>query len=162
MNAAWSALDLKSPPFYHCVSRAVHRSFQGAEEYQSRCQWIEEHLLSLSDIFAVDIASYTILANNYHIILHINIDKAEAMSMTEVIKHWHQIAPGTALSRAYEMGNALKIAEIEALQASVDIWRKRLRDVSWFMRVLNESIKDQIADLMPGEFYHAPIAVYPH
>ncbi|NRB37040.1 MAG: hypothetical protein HRU20_01075 [Pseudomonadales bacterium] len=162
MEAAWSALDLQSPPFYHCVSRAVQRSFQGHEEYQHRCDWIEPRLRLLSENFCIDIASYTVLANNYHLILHINAAKADVLTMTEVIRHWHCIANGTVLSQAYELGRALKIAEIEALQASVDIWRRRLQDISWFMRLLNEAIAEQVGRTSCADFVYAPVEVYPH
>ncbi len=44
------------------------------------------------------------------------------------------------LSLRYSRGDRLFVAERNILLEIVEIWRDRLSDVSWFMRILNESI----------------------
>ena len=42
------------------------------KSYEYRRQWLENMLLEISDIFAIDICAYAILSNHYHVVLHIN------------------------------------------------------------------------------------------
>jgi hypothetical protein len=58
MPAAREAqVSLEATPYYHCVSRCVRRAFLCGKDFEHRRQWIEVRLLSLSAIFAIDIAA---------------------------------------------------------------------------------------------------------
>lgn len=56
---------LEATSYYHCVSRCVRRSFlcgtdnQG-NSYEHRRQWIEDRILALGKIFAIDICAYAV------------------------------------------------------------------------------------------------------
>jgi hypothetical protein len=69
--------SIEAAPYYHCISRSIRRAFlcgkdsQSGQNYEHRRQWIEDRLLSLSNIFATDIAAYTIMNNHYHVVLSI-------------------------------------------------------------------------------------------
>ena len=161
MQAICSSMDLQSPPFYHCVSRDFYRSYLGNEEYQLRCEWLEQCLQKLTGIFAVDIAAYTVLANHYHVVLYCNDDKLKMLTLRQVIERWHQLFEGTPLSRRYLSGDVLEDEPMQALLATVNLWQRRLGDVSWFMRILNDAIMDEIGDQGAADFVYAPVAVYP-
>ena len=56
-------ISLIDTPFYHCVSRCVRRSYLCGEDdysgqnYEHRQGWVEERLLYLSSVFAIDSAA---------------------------------------------------------------------------------------------------------
>ena len=141
-----SLISLEATPDYHCVSRCVRRAFLCGQDplsgksYEHRRGWLEEKLLRLPEMFAIDIAAYAIMSNHYHVVLHINADKAKAWSDIEVVEHWHKIFNGTLHSQKFINGETLLNAEREHLQTVIEKWRARLHDISWFMRIINESV----------------------
>lgn len=109
--------------------------------YEHRRAWLEDRLLELPKVFAIDIAAYAIMSNHYHVILHINTDRAKVWSDYEVVERWHQLFNGTVLSQKY-LKNEGELSTVEMLvfQEIINKWRSRLQDISWFMRILNEAM----------------------
>jgi len=145
----YAQVSLESTPYYHCVSRCVRRAFLcgrdplSGNSYEHRRQWIEDKLLALAGIFSLDICAYAIMSTHYHVVFHVDQDKAENWTQAEVIQQWHQLFSGNLLSQRFLRNEKLGKAELIVLGKSVEEWRKRLMDISWFMRVLNESIARQ-------------------
>jgi len=148
-------------PYYHCVSRCVRRAFLCGEDpvsgqsYEHRRQWIEDKILSLSQIFSIDVAAYAVMHNHYHVLLHVDKTQAEHWSVRDVIEQWHRLFKGHLLSQRYIQGESFTRAELNALDELVGIWRHRLSDISWFMRVLNEGIAREAnqEDKCTGRFW---------
>lgn len=157
----YAQVSLGTTSYYHCISRCVRRAFLcGTDSLTGQCfdhrrQWIEDKLLELSEIFALDVCAYAVMSNHYHIVLHINKKAAEAWSLDDVIKQWHQLFQGYAISQRYLNGERLCESELRALSNKAELWRQRLMDISWFMRVLNESIARQanVEDDCTGRFW---------
>jgi len=95
------------------------------------------------------------MSNHYHVVLHVDKDKAFNWTMSEIISHWHQLFLGNLLSQRYEQGQTLGKSELKKLTEFTDLWRIRLMDISWFMRVLNEGIARQAneEDSCTGRFW---------
>jgi len=154
-------VSCETTPYYHCVSRCVRRAFLCGEDhntgasYEHRRQWIEDRLLELSDIFAIDLASYAVMSNHYHVVLHIDRECADNWPETEVVERWHSLFKGHPVSQRFARGEKLSKTERELLSLLTAEWRARLRDISWFMRVINEGIARQSnkEDSCTGRFW---------
>jgi REP element-mobilizing transposase RayT len=110
------------------------------QSYEHRRGWVEERLLFLSSVFAIDICAYAVMSNHTHVVLYVDKNMAESWSMKEIIRRWHQLYQGTLLSQKYQRGDALSKGELITLEETVTIYRQRLYDISWLMRNLNEHI----------------------
>ena len=140
-------ISVENTPYYHCVARCVRRAFlcgidsATGHSYEHRRAWLEDRLLQLPKIFALDIAAYSIMNNHYHVILHINSARANSWTDYEIVERWHQLFSGTFISQKYlKQEGQLSKAEMLFFQEIIDEWRSRLQDISWFMRILNEAI----------------------
>lgn len=157
----YAQVSLEATPYYHCVSRCVRRAYlcgsdsHSGQNYAHRRQWLEDKLLELGRLFALDICAYAIMSNHYHVVLHINKARANAWNQTQIIDIWHQLFSGNMLSQRYSQGATLSKAEHKVLTTIIEQWRQRLMDISWFMRVLNESIARQAnaEDNCSGRFW---------
>ena len=139
-------ISLAATPYYHCVSRCVRRAFlcgfdkATSTSYEHRRDWVEARLTKCATVFCIDVASYAIMHNHYHVVLHINEAEATALTDFQVIERWHQLFAGTELTTDYLKSSPLNKAQLEAVKQLADEWRQRLMDISWFMRGMNESI----------------------
>jgi hypothetical protein len=108
----------------------------------------------LASTFAIDIATYAIMSNHYHVVLRINHEPAESWTRSEVIGRWHRIFKSSLLSQRYAQGEILSKAEHKALSEQANKWRERLMS-SWFMRCSNEPIarKANHEDKITGRFW---------
>lgn len=145
-------ISLSDTPYYHCVSRCVRRAYLCGEDkvsgrsYEHRRQWVEDRLMLLAEVFCVDVCAFAVMSNHTHVVLRINKKKADALSTREIIQRWHKLFKGMLLSQRFlhpEQGKNLSGAEIATVTEIAEVYRRRLYDISWFMRLLNEHIARQ-------------------
>ena len=156
-------VSLDATPYYHCVSRCVRRAFLCGEDaasgasYEHRRQWIQDRMVALAQVFAIDICAYAVMSNHYHIVLHIDDEAATSWSGREVIERWHGLFAGTVLTQRLLRGKTLSAAEMRVVDELVALWRGRLMDISWFMRCLNEEIARRAneEDRCTGRFWES-------
>jgi hypothetical protein len=139
-------------PWYHVVSRCVRRAFLCGEDrftgrnFDHRRGWIEARVRQLSAVFAVDVAAYAVMSNHYHIVLRLDPGRAEAWAEEEVLRRWTALFSGPMLVRRYldeAQRPTLSAAECGRVREWAETYRARLADLSWYMRVLNETIARQ-------------------
>ena len=145
-QARSSLVSPTDTPYYHCVSRCVRRAFlcgydsHSQTDYEHRRQWLETKLHKVADIFAIKLCAYAVMSNHYHVVVHICPTDALEWGQHEVVRRWHSLFKGTYLSQCFASGHALLQSQKEVLDKDIEIWRERLSSLSWFMKVVNESI----------------------
>ncbi|MES9838906.1 MAG: transposase, partial [Candidatus Thiodiazotropha sp.] len=130
-------------------SRCVRRAFlcgvdsHSGKSFEHRRQWIVDRMKQLAEIFAIDVCAYAVMSNHYHVILHIDAENAAGWSEQVVIERWERLFSLPVLVQRYRAMEALSKAERDVVSELVTKWRKRLHDISWFMRCINEPIARQ-------------------
>lgn len=139
-------VSLEDTPYYHCISRCVRRAYLCGDDpvsgrnFDHRKRWIVQRIKDLATHFSIDVCAYAIMSNHYHLVLHVDIEKANSWSDKEVIEHWTNLFPGhAALIETITLNRKTKAAQ-KLLERHIKAWRERLTDISWFMRCLNESV----------------------
>jgi REP element-mobilizing transposase RayT len=141
-----SQVSLIDTPYYHCVSRCVRRSFlcgidkYSGQSYEHRRGWVENRLLFLSTVFAIDICAYAVMSNHTHVVIYVDKALADNWSVNDVLSHYRRLHKGTLLTQKYLKGDELSPGELITFNETVEQYRQRLYDISWFMRDLNEYI----------------------
>ena len=139
-------ISIEDTPFYHVSSRCVRKAWlTGVDElsgksYEHRRQWVESRLIELGDIFAIDIAAYAVMSNHLHLVLRIDIEQANGWTDREVVLQWHKLFKGTEPTQQFGNGDLIEGHHLAQLKRSIAEFRRRLSDISWFMRCLNEPI----------------------
>ena len=123
---------------YHCVTRCVRRAWlcgidplTGAD-HEQRKQAVEARIRQLGEIFAVGIYAYAVMSNHLHVVLAVEPEAAAHWSDDQVAERWLRLFPVRDAER-YE-------ARRSTLLATIDRYRERLTDLSWFMKCLDEHI----------------------
>ena len=137
-------IALGETPFYHLTYRCVRRSFLCGEldgvNFEHRREWIVERLRLLTSMFAIDVASYAVMMNHYHVLVRVNVEKAGMWSAKEIFEHWSILFQVPDLMKQYLAGHLIELDDIQAAENMIEIYRERLTSISWFMRCLNEHI----------------------
>jgi REP element-mobilizing transposase RayT len=125
------------------------------KNFEHRRGWVEDKLLALGQVFAIDVAAFAIMSNHTHVVLFIDDESAKSWSTEDVLSRWHQLFKGTLLTQQYCRGEPIAAYLLPSLIETVECYRARLMDISWFMRLLNESIARQanLEDNCTGRFW---------
>jgi REP element-mobilizing transposase RayT len=160
-RARETLVSLEATPYYHCISRCVRRAWLCGEDpytgksFEHRRQWVLDRLRELADIFTIDVSVYAILSNHFHVVLHVDANKAKELTDRQIIEQWNRLYKGHMLADRYLAGEVMSKAEWEALSELIEKWRIRLHDISWFMRRMNEhlALKANAEDNCKGRFW---------
>jgi hypothetical protein len=52
-------------------------------------------MLALAQVYAIDVCAYAVMSNHTHLVLHINIEKANNWNVKQVLERWHSLHKGT-------------------------------------------------------------------
>ena len=128
------------------AGQALRRAFlcgqdsNTGQDCEHRRGWIEERILKLATIFAIDVAAYAVMSNHYHVVSHIDRDQAQQWSDEEIFTRWLALFSGQGLASRFIKQEPLDRAEQQQLSDLILVWQQRLMDISWFMRCLNDKI----------------------
>jgi REP element-mobilizing transposase RayT len=156
-------ISLADTPYYHITSRCVRRAFlcgvdhHSGNSYEHRRQWIVDRIRLLSSLFAIDICAYAVMSNHYHLALKVCPEQLESLSEDDIMDRWCALFKGPLLVQNYRSGEDLKPFERAAVSDIIEVWRKRLSSISWFMRCLNQPIARQAnkEDGCTGKFWES-------
>jgi REP element-mobilizing transposase RayT len=129
-------IDLERTPYYHCISRVVRRAFLCGTDYVTgknfdhRKAWLVDRFKYLANIFSIKICSYAVMDNHYHLVLFVDEPAALNWSEEELVRRWSLLFPN----------DAAKLGLAPDRQDKLKKWEDRLKDISWFMRCLNEPL----------------------
>lgn len=129
---------------------------ESGADHEYRRQWSVDRLKHLASIFAIDVITYTIMSNHFHQVLRSRPDIAEKWSPSEVVRRWLKISP-----RSFNRDGTPKeptekqIKAIAADKDTVEVLRRRLSDISWWMKYYSQwiSAKANKEDEKTGHFW---------
>ncbi len=146
----------------HTISRCVRRAFLcgddpvSGESYEHRRQWIRDRLEFLASVFGIDCLTYAIMSNHIHLVLRSRPDVVASWSDEEVARRWLRLFP----VRREKDGSPAEPeeADIMAIVNQSDVLaarRRRLSDISWWMRCTTEHIARRAnrEDCCTGHFW---------
>lgn len=131
---------------YHCVSRCVRRAFlcgrdaYSGKDYEHRRTWVRERLKELNECFGVEVFAYAVMSNHTHIVLRTRPDLVDSWSTEEVAERWCRLFRGKEAQREGKAFDEGKYERMRKDPEQVRLCRGRLKDLSWFMRCLNENL----------------------
>ena len=156
-------INEQATPYYSITTNCVRRTFLNGfdkstgKDYEYRRQWIEDKMFDLVDVFAIDICSYTIMSNHYHLVLHIDKKTAVSWTFKQIFERWQQLHTLDALAVRHMAGEHFDdVLQLELARIAAD-YRERLMSISWFMRELNLDIAKRAnkEDNCKGKFWEA-------
>ncbi len=156
-------ISLADTPYYHITSRCVRRAFlcgvdhYSGQSYEHRRQWVVDRIRLLSSLFAIDVCAYAVMSNHYHLVLKLVPDQLHHLSGDEIMDRWCTLFKGPLLIQRYRKGDALSTPESATVRDIVNVWRRKLSSISWFMRCLNQPIARQanLEDECTGKFWES-------
>lgn len=130
---------------YHCHSRCVRRAFlcgqdsHSGRNFDHRRGWIRDRIRELTALFAIEVDSYDVMSNHFHVVVRTLPERVAGWTDAEVARRWLSLYPGPK-GRSGVPPTESAIAELCADTQKLATCRARLADLSWFMRALKEPI----------------------
>jgi len=118
-------VSLSDTSYYHIVSRCVRQSYLCGEDletgknYEHRRDYIENLLRLISSVFCIEVCSYAIMSNHYHIVLHVKPNEVESLSNNEILERWTSLYKGPPIVQKYMKGEILEDFEVLALNGYI-------------------------------------------
>ncbi len=155
---------------FHVINRCVRRTFlcgsdsKTGRDFSHRKDWISDRLEVLAGIFAVDVMGFAVLSNHMHVVVRTRPDVVATWSDHEIAVRWWNLFP----QRRLNDGSPAEPTEFELNHIRNDASglkekRRRLSNVSWFMKCLSEPIakRGNREEEVTGHFWEARFKIQP-
>ncbi len=144
----------------HVINRTSRRCFlMGLDPVTGQCfdhrkKWMEDKLKQLAASFGIDLFTYAILSNHFHLILRSRPDVVATWSDVEIAKRWLTLCPPQKNGKP----RPIQQSDLNMITSNPDrlaILRLRLSDISWLMRLLSQPIAQRanLEDNETGRFW---------
>jgi hypothetical protein len=131
----------------HVFSRTVRRCFLMGDDpisgknFDHRKRWIEEYLQQFAANFGIDLLCFSLLSNHFHLILRSRPDVVATWSDEEVARRWMMLCPSHRKADGSPMEPTQpEINSIAGCPIKREEIRRRLSDLSWWMRLLCQRV----------------------
>ena len=156
-------IDSENAGYYHLISRCVRRAFlcgvddETGVSYEHRRAWIEQRILQLATIFSIEVYSYAVMHNHYHLVIYSDPLGPCQWSDLEVAERWLQLFPGKLDNPQFKLQRELRLQAIANDETLLAEYRQRLGSISWLMRCINEPIakRSNQEDFVKGHFWES-------
>jgi len=135
---------IEETPYYHIVSRCVRRAFLCGNDaltgksFEHRREWLINRIKQVTSVFAINVCSYAIMSNHFHIVLQVSSTKE--WNATQVLMIWCSLYSLPVLCDRYLKGEISTETELRRVKEYVTEYRSRLMSLSWYMKSINEYI----------------------
>ena len=148
----------------HVMNRTSRRCFLLGDDpltgrnYDHRKLWTENRLQLHAQNFGIDLLSYAIMSNHFHLILRSRPDVVATWDDTEVARRWLMLCPvrkdGNGMA---EEPNEFELNSIRNDAERLAEIRTRLSDISWWMRLFSQHIaqKANAEEQETGRFWQS-------
>ena len=132
-------VDRQNGGCYHCISRCVRQAWlcgqdiHSGQSFEHRSAWLEERILLLAGVFAVDVYAYAVMSNHYHVVVHVRPEQAREWCSLDVAQRWTRVCSPRRVH-----GEDERIHAFAENAERISCCRERLGNLSWFMRFINE------------------------
>ena len=131
----------------HTIQRCVRRAFlagmdqQSGKDFSYRREWIRRRLEALSSVFGIDVLTYAVMSNHIHTILRNRPDVVASWTDEQVATRWLSVFPGQRVEELHlAQPTEIQVQTLANNPIEMKKIRRRLSDISWFMRALAEPV----------------------
>lgn len=138
--------DPRQVGFLMLTQRCVRRAFLcGIDplteiDYSYRKEMIRTRMESLASVFAIDVITYSILSNHFHMVIRNRPDVVDRWDDLQIATNWLRIYPGKRIDQDLGVPSKHDIETLASDLERIQVLRIRLSDPSWYMKALSEPI----------------------
>jgi len=134
----------------------VHRSWLCGwnnylrKSFEHQKPWLERKIAELAEIFSYSILSYAVMSNRFHLVVSMLPAEANVWRAHQIAERWCRLFP-----RKKPEEHQAKIEAIADNVEQVRVYRQRLQDLSWLMKMISEPIarRANAEDKTNGRFW---------
>lgn len=148
----------------HVMNRVVRRCFLLGDDpvtgknYDHRKQWIDDQLVQQAKYFGIDLLCQAIMSNHIHLVLRSRPDVVAEWDDADVARRWLMLCPAARDENHQPIEpTEFEVDRIRNNKEKLADIRRRLSDISWWMRLLSQNIAQRanVEDQEVGKFWQA-------